>query len=55
VKLDRDEEGVKGVKPMLPDPTKEQEYRDEAARLAQLAKEDQREIIALHRYGADRN
>ena len=32
-----------------PDPSKEQEYREEAARLAQLPKADQREIIALHR------
>jgi hypothetical protein len=35
------------------DPEKEQEYREEAARLGQLPKEDQREIIALHRSVAD--
>jgi hypothetical protein len=32
-----------------PDPDKEQEYREEANRLAQLPRADQREIIALHR------
>ena len=31
------------------DPAKEQEYREEAERLALLPVEDQREIIALHR------
>jgi hypothetical protein len=34
--------------PMI-DPTKEQEYREEAERLAQLPVAGQREIIALHR------
>src|SRR5262249_7792565 len=38
----------RGETPM-PDPAKEQEYREEAEPLAQLAVEDQREIIALHR------
>ena len=33
----------------MPEATKEQEYREEAERLAQLPVEDQREIIALHR------
>jgi hypothetical protein len=33
----------------MPNPTKEQEYREEAERLALLPVEDQREIIALHR------
>ena len=33
----------------MPDPAKEQEYREEAERLALLPKADQREIIALHR------
>jgi hypothetical protein len=31
----------------------EQEYREEAERLALLAREDQKEIIALHRSVAD--
>jgi hypothetical protein len=31
------------------DPSKEQEYREEAERLAQLPREDQKAIIALHR------
>lgn len=31
------------------DPSKEQEYRAEAERLALLPVEDQREIVALHR------
>jgi hypothetical protein len=31
------------------DPVKEQEYRQEAERLARLPVEEQREIIALHR------
>jgi len=34
---------------MKPDPTREQEHRHEAERLALLPVEDQREIIALHR------
>ena len=33
----------------MPDPAKEQAYREEAERLALLPVEDQREIIALHR------
>jgi hypothetical protein len=33
----------------MPDPTKEQEYREEAERLAQLSIADQRAIIAQHR------
>jgi hypothetical protein len=33
----------------MPESTKEQEYRDEATRLAQLPLSSQREIIALHR------
>jgi hypothetical protein len=37
----------------MPDPSKEQEYREEAARLAQLPREKQREIIALHRSVAE--
>jgi hypothetical protein len=37
----------------MSDPLKEQEYRAEAERLALLPKEDQREIIALHRSVAD--
>lgn len=32
----------------MADPAKEQEYREEADRLAQLPKADQREIVALH-------
>ena len=38
---------------MKPDPTREQEHRHEAERLALLPVEDQREIIALHRSVAD--
>ncbi len=37
----------------MPDPSKEKEFREEAERLAQLPREDQREIIALHRSVAD--
>jgi hypothetical protein len=37
----------------MSDPTKEQQYREEAQRLALLPKEDQRQIIALHRSVAD--
>jgi hypothetical protein len=37
----------------MPDPSKEQEYREEAERLALLPKADQREIIGLHRSTAD--
>jgi hypothetical protein len=33
----------------MPDTTKEQEYREEAQRLAQLSIADQRAIIAQHR------
>jgi hypothetical protein len=33
----------------MPDPAREQEYREEAERLAKLPRADQREIIALHR------
>lgn len=33
----------------MPEPSKEQEYREEAERLAKLPRADQREIIALHR------
>jgi hypothetical protein len=32
-----------------PDPSREQEYREEAARVALLPRPDQIEIIALHR------
>lgn len=35
------------------DPALEQDYRDEAERMAQLPPADQREIIALHRSVAD--
>jgi hypothetical protein len=35
------------------DPLKEQEYREEAERLALLPIEDQKQIIALHRSTAD--
>lgn len=35
------------------DSEKEREYRDEARRLAELPRADQREIIALHRSIAD--
>ncbi len=35
------------------DPAKEQEYREEARRLALLPREDQREVIALYRNIAD--
>jgi hypothetical protein len=39
----------------MPERSKEQEYREEAARLALLAREEQRGIIALHRaVAADR-
>ena len=34
---------------MKPNPTREQEYREEAKRLAQLPLEDQRAIVAWHR------
>jgi hypothetical protein len=37
----------------MPDWAKEQDYREEAERLALLPEEDQREIIALHRSVAD--
>jgi hypothetical protein len=37
----------------MPDSVEEQEYREEAERLALLPKVDQREIIALHRSVAD--
>jgi hypothetical protein len=33
----------------MPEPSKDQEYREEAARLALLAVADQREIVAMHR------
>jgi len=37
----------------MSDPSKEQEYREEAERLSLLPVGDQREIIALHRSVAD--
>jgi hypothetical protein len=37
----------------MPGPAREQEYREEAERLALLPKADQRELIALHRSTAD--
>jgi hypothetical protein len=40
-------------KKLTPDPAKEQEYREEAERLAQLPREEQRQIIALHRSVAE--
>jgi hypothetical protein len=37
----------------VPTANREREYREEAERLARLPREDQREIIALHRSVAD--
>jgi hypothetical protein len=37
------------TKAAKPDPAREQEYREEAERLAQLPLADQRAIIAMHR------
>jgi hypothetical protein len=36
----------------VPDPAKEQEYREEAARLAQLPRDQQKAILAMHRTDA---
>ncbi|MBI3410367.1 MAG: hypothetical protein HY040_18665 [Planctomycetes bacterium] len=33
----------------MPEPAKQQEHREEAKRLAQLPRSDQRELIAMHR------
>jgi hypothetical protein len=37
----------------VPTANREREYREEAERLARLPREDQREVIALHRSVAD--
>jgi hypothetical protein len=37
----------------MPGPTKEQEYRDEAARLALIPPEDQQAVVAMYRQLAD--
>ena len=37
----------------MPTANREREYREEAERLARLPREDQREVIALHRSVAD--
>ena len=37
----------------MPDRSQEREFREEAARLAQLPRADQRAIVALHRSVAD--
>jgi hypothetical protein len=36
----------------MSDPSKEQEFREEAERLAQLPVEDQKRIVAMHRIDA---